>query len=427
MVDPAAGLKTAEPVTEETGETVEAPVVSETEVQVLNSLLVAPNLVDPTQLEAAENVREEPLPEGQLPADVEPSDAAVSTTTEVLTEQTRRRSSEEFAAAPRRSGDGRRRDKLSDLEKVGLVALGALVIGSVIKSANNTEGDRRVVSNTGDRVVVLNPDGSYQVYKDDDAIIRSPGSNVRTETYRDGSTRTIVERQDGTQVVTIRDATGRVLRRAQYDRLGNELVLIDDLEPEVAVVIGDLPRPQPSRVVISTSDEDYELKLALAETEVAKAGRKFSLRQIREIPEVRALAATIDVDAITFDTGSAAIRSSEAEELADLGRLMQEIIEDNPREVFLIEGHTDAVGSDVDNLSLSDRRAEAVAQVLTEQFQVPAENLTSQGYGEQYLKVPTQGPELINRRVTLRTITALLNGQNQTVPPPPPGIPPPRR
>ncbi|MGK4302110.1 OmpA family protein, partial [Klebsiella pneumoniae] len=63
------------------------------------------------------------------------------------------------------------------------------------------------------------------------------------------------------------------------------------------------------------------------------------------------------------------------------------------REGFLIGGHTDAVGSDVDNLSLSDRRAEAVAELLTSQFQVPAENLTSQGYGEQYLKVPTQEPE----------------------------------
>ena len=65
-----------------------------------------------------------------------------------------------------------------------------------------------------------------------------------------------------------------------------------------------------------------------------------------------------------------------------------------PSGVFLIEGHTDAVGSDIDNLSLSDRRAESVALVLSEQFGVTAEKLTTQGYGEQYLKVPTQGPEL---------------------------------
>ena len=65
----------------------------------------------------------------------------------------------------------------------------------------------------------------------------------------------------------------------------------------------------------------------------------------------------------------------------------------NANEVFLIEGHTDAVGTEEDNLSLSDRRAEAVAVALTEQFQIPPENLTTQGYGEQQLKVPVQGPE----------------------------------
>ena len=41
---------------------------------------------------------------------------------------------------------------------------------------------------------------------------------------------------------------------------------------------------------------------------------------------------------------------------------------------------------------------------------MPAENLTSQGYGEQYLKEQTDGPSAINRRVTIRRITPLLNG-----------------
>jgi len=48
--------------------------------------------------------------------------------------------------------------------------------------------------------------------------------------------------------------------------------------------------------------------------------------------------------------------------------------------------------------------------LLTQQFQVPAENLTSQGYGKQYLKEQTDGPSRINRRVTIRRITPLLNG-----------------
>jgi regulatory helix-turn-helix LysR family protein len=37
----------------------------------------------------------------------------------------------------------------------------------------------------------------------------------------------------------------------------------------------------------------------------------------------------------------------------------------------------------------------------------------TQGYGEQYLKIPTDGPERANRRVTVRRITPLLTGQAQ--------------
>jgi outer membrane protein OmpA-like peptidoglycan-associated protein len=50
---------------------------------------------------------------------------------------------------------------------------------------------------------------------------------------------------------------------------------------------------------------------------------------------------------------------------------------------------------------------------LTQQFAVPAENLSTQGYGEQYLKIPTDGPERANRRVTVRRITPLLAGRVQ--------------
>jgi outer membrane protein OmpA-like peptidoglycan-associated protein len=408
LVDPAAGLKTAAPEAEAVTEPVEAPVPTETEVENLTNLLVEPSTVDPVALGAAETLLAAPLAEGEKPADQAPSADAIATVTETLTEQTQRSSTQEFAAAPVAVAGGKRKNRLSDLEKVGLVALGALVVGAIIKDANNKQEDRRVVSNTGDRVVVLKPDGTYQVYKDDDTIIRRPGSDVRTETYRDGSTRTIVKRADGTQVVTIRDASGRVLRRAQYDDLGRELVLIDDLEPEEVVVIRDLPKPRKSRVIISSQDEDAEIQVAMAAKEVARVGRKFSLRQIREIPEVRALAATIDVDAITFDSGSAAIRASEADDLADLGDLMQSMLDKNPREMFLIEGHTDATGAAAMNLALSDRRAESVALALTEYFDIPPENMVIQGYGETELRIDTLANEKRNRRVAVRIITPLL-------------------
>ena len=92
-----------------------------------------------------------------------------------------------------------------------------------------------------------------------------------------------------------------------------------------------------------------------------------------------------------------------------IARAMHRVLDRSPGELFLIEGHTDAVGSEIDNLSLSDRRAETVAIILTDEFGIPAENLTTQGYGEEYLKEMTDGPSWINRRVGVRRITPLLS------------------
>ena len=154
--------------------------------------------------------------------------------------------------------------------------------------------------------------------------------------------------------------------------------------------------------------------------------RRYSLDEIRYSPNVRMQMPSIDVNTITFETGSWTIPPEQAAKLQAIADGLNRAIQRNPREVFLIEGHTDATGNDVDNLSLSDRRAQSAAELLTQQFGVPAENLTSQGYGKQYLKEQTDGPSRINRRVTVRRITPLLNGGTASLPPPPPGTAPPR-
>jgi outer membrane protein OmpA-like peptidoglycan-associated protein len=349
-----------------------------------------------------------PAPEGEAAASDALAEGAapVSVATEIVSEDSTRSSDEEFAAAPTAVEGGKKKSGLSDLEKAGLLALGAVVVGAIINEGKKDQ--KTVVENSGDRVIVENPDGSYTIYKDDDAILRRPGVRTVTETYSDGSTRTVVQRADGTQVVTVRDASGRVLRRSVYDVSGVETVLIDDLAPEEPIIISDLPRPREDSVTISTADGDAALKAELAALEAESLGRKFSLRQIRDIPEVRALAATVEVESITFDTGSSVIRATEARKLADLGQLLQQLLTTNPGHVFLIEGHTDAVGSATSNLLLSDRRAESLALALTEYFEIPPENVVVQGYGESELKVDTLADERANRRVVVRLITPLM-------------------
>ena len=395
--DAAAAAAAADP----TVTIVDAPVPTEESVETLADALDEP--VEPGDVTVAPEVEAATVDvvteDGTLPSDVAPSTEA-TVTTEVVAEDDTRASTEEFDAAPVTVAPGRKTG-LSDFEKVGLLALGALAIGAIIN------GNKQVVSNSGDRVVVRQPDGSYQVYKDDNALLREPGSTVRTETYRDGSTRTVVQRVDGSQIVTIRDATGRVLQRVAYDAAGRGTVLIDDLQPEERVDVSTLPQPKPGRL-ISIDEDDAELRAQMAAADAEEIGRKFSLRQIRTIPEVRHLAPTIDVNNITFATGSSAIQATEAKKLNKLGSLITRLIDANPNEVFLIEGHTDAVGSAASNLALSDRRAESVAKALTEYFDVPPENLVVQGYGEGELKIDTLGDERANRRVALRIVTSLL-------------------
>ncbi|MGJ8617079.1 MAG: OmpA family protein, partial [Sulfitobacter sp.] len=106
--------------------------------------------------------------------------------------------------------------------------------------------------------------------------------------------------------------------------------------------------------------------------------------------------------------GSAAILPEQARSLAKIGTTLSNLIANDPRTVILVEGHTDAVGNATYNLALSDRRAETVALALTEYFNVPPENMITQGYGESALKVPTLASEAANRRAVVRNITGLL-------------------
>ena len=126
----------------------------------------------------------------------------------------------------------------------------------------------------------------------------------------------------------------------------------------------------------------------------------------------------VDLNDINFDTGSWDVEESQYYKLERVARAMMRVIGRDANEVFMIEGYTDAVGSENDNLTLSDRRAESVAVILTEQFQVPPENLTTQGFGEEYLKVATDGPERLNRRVAVRRITPLISQNEREYPPP---------
>ncbi len=294
------------------------------------------------------------------------------------------------------------------------------------------EGGRTIITEPG-RIIIRDPNGQEFVRHNELDRFRFGARDIQTQRVG-GETRTVVVRPDGSEVITVIGADGQLMRRIRRDPQGREIIIIDNTYRDPRAVGGfyvDLPPPviriPYDRYIVDASDAPPELIYdTMLAPPVDRIERRYSLDEIRYSPSVRMLMPSIDVNTITFETGSWEITPDQAAKLQVIADGLNRAIERNPREVFLIEGHTDAVGNDTDNLSLSDRRAESAATLLTQQFGVPAENLTSQGYGAQYLKEQTSGPSRINRRVTIRRITPLLNGGQASLPPPPPGIAPPR-
>ncbi len=292
-----------------------------------------------------------------------------------------------------------------DFEKVAKVLPGTIDYNRADLGKVLQRGDR-VVTNTGDRMVVEN-NGVMRVLRNDNILLNRPGADVKSFEYKDGSTRNVMAYKDGSKVETILAPDGRVLRRATVKPDGTEVVLFDDTGDSNPVIVNTLPEMNGASVVAYHSD-GQGVNEALSETLVVDTGRNYSLAQVRDIDAVRQLVPELNIDTIHFASGSAAIRPEEAEELSALGLAMLEAIAMNPREVFLIEGHTDARGNDAFNLALSDRRAESVALALIEYFGVPPENMVLQGYGEGALLIPTDAAEQANRRAAVRRITDLL-------------------
>jgi outer membrane protein OmpA-like peptidoglycan-associated protein len=286
------------------------------------------------------------------------------------------------------------------------------------------EGGRRtVIQEPGNRVIVKQDNRTIIRHDEAERFRRRP--DAQSERRPDGITVTSYLRPDGVRVVTEVDGSGRLLRRYRRDRNGAERNLIDNRRfyRNVAIGVGvgaigtaillNLPPPRvtlpPERYIVDyerASDDD--LDEALEAEPIEQLERGYSLEEVRDNYPLRARLRRIDLDSITFEFGAWEVGPEQYPKLERAARAILRVLRRRPDDVFLVEGHTDAVGSDVDNLSLSDRRATAVAEILSETFGVPPENLVTQGYGKEFLKVDTQSPEPRNRRVTVINITRLL-------------------
>lgn len=87
---------------------------------------------------------------------------------------------------------------------------------------------------------------------------------------------------------------------------------------------------------------------------------------------------TITLKGIYFDFGKATLRPESRATLAEAARILTE----NPTITVEIQGHTDNVGSDASNLTLSDKRAWSVVEYLVQNHGISRDRLVARGYGE---------------------------------------------
>ena len=105
----------------------------------------------------------------------------------------------------------------------------------------------------------------------------------------------------------------------------------------------------------------------------------------------------IKICEVLFETDKAVVRPEYYAKVAELAEFMTQY----PNTVVTIEGYTDSRGKGSYNQALSQRRVNAVKEVLISQFGVAEDRLTAIGYGESQPRASNDTVEgrQLNRRV----------------------------
>ena len=111
---------------------------------------------------------------------------------------------------------------------------------------------------------------------------------------------------------------------------------------------------------------------------------------------------------IEFETGSATIRNTFEAELAQVANF----INANPNAAVIIEGHASRTGSAEFNQELSERRAQAAANLFSNEFGISGDRLETVGYGFSRPIAEGNTPEVhaMNQRIEIR-VTAMREKQ----------------
>ena len=118
--------------------------------------------------------------------------------------------------------------------------------------------------------------------------------------------------------------------------------------------------------------------------------RSLSTDEQEKIASIASSKPKIDLE-INFEFNSAVIGSKAMPQVTELGTALAGT--DLKGRTFILAGFTDGKGSETYNQGLSERRADAVKQFLSEKYGIEAGSLVTVGYGLIRLKIqPTRSP-----------------------------------
>ena len=124
--------------------------------------------------------------------------------------------------------------------------------------------------------------------------------------------------------------------------------------------------------------------------------RSLSTEERDKIASIASSKPKIDLE-INFEFNSAVIGSKAMPQVTELGTALTST--DLKGRTFILAGFTDGKGSETYNQGLSERRADAVKQFLSEKYGIEAGSLVTVGYGLTHLKDPANPFAAENRRV----------------------------
>ena len=192
---------------------------------------------------------------------------------------------------------------------------------------------------------------------------------------------------------SIPEANAKIFIWNVADSLGFSEQLISDIDGKTEITVD---QGQEYNVKIFKADTFFIFK----EIKIPDLNYDFTMNYTFQIKVFEGYLDIIDLD-VHFASNSAEIKESDKEKL---DRLYERLL-NNPLTQIELASHTDSIGSDENNMRLSQSRSNSVKKYIVDKG-INENRIVAKGYGEKEPKESNKSAEgrAINRRTEVRTV-----------------------